>query len=266
MGTPGRAVMWTNADVSSRRADSTAADAEQVITRSSSFLDNKEMTIVFTSESSSPVFSHESIHTAVNKATEVVSYPHIYLSAATPRQSIEDSLDAKLQLEPTTLDSLMTMTQHCESTCILNDKVHNAYKIALTNSKEESAHLKHFMSIAASIPISFIALEEPSPEAFLTDLAPAMYRHLLANDSSVGYNTISGNGTVVDSALLYKPEGAEYSIYYANTYLYITPDIFTGLFTGLFIFFVALTGINCLGSIQGPASFATKSPPVGKEG
>lgn len=70
----------------------------------------------------------------------------------------------------------------------------------------------------------------------------------------------------VTSNLLYKPEGAEYSIYYANTFLYITPDIFTGLMTGLFLFFTVLIGVSCLNSIQGPATFATKSPPVGKEG
>jgi hypothetical protein len=58
---------------------------------------------------------------------------------------------------------------------------------------------------------------------------------------------------------------AGYSIYYDETYLLITPEIFTGLMTGVFLFFVALIGINCLGSIQGPASFVDRNPSVGKE-
>ena len=65
--------------------------------------------------------------------------------------------------------------------------------------------------------------------------------------------------------MYYKPEGAEYSIYYANTYLYMTPDLFTGLITGVFFFFVLLIGFNCLGQIQGPGSFVMKGPVVGKE-
>lgn len=65
--------------------------------------------------------------------------------------------------------------------------------------------------------------------------------------------------------IYYKPSGAEYSIYYANTYLYITPDLFTGIMTGLFFGVVLLIGINCLGSIQGLNNFYDKLPSVGKE-
>ena len=63
----------------------------------------------------------------------------------------------------------------------------------------------------------------------------------------------------------YSPEGGEYAIYYADTYLYITPDIFTGLLTGIFMFFVALIGLNCLGAIQGNTTYVEKLPIVGKE-
>ena len=67
--------------------------------------------------------------------------------------------------------------------------------------------------------------------------------------------------------IYYKPEGAEYSIYYASTYLYLTPDIFTGILSGLFFLFVVLTGVSCLGAIQGPSSFTHKEgiPAIGRE-
>ena len=63
----------------------------------------------------------------------------------------------------------------------------------------------------------------------------------------------------------YLPEGTEFSIYSADTYLYITPDIFTGLMTGLFIFFVLFIGLSCLNSVQGITYFYGKVPIVGKE-
>ena len=63
----------------------------------------------------------------------------------------------------------------------------------------------------------------------------------------------------------YLPEGSEYSIYYADTYLYLTPDIFTGLLTSIFMAFVVLVGLSCMGSIQGMTSFYNKIPSVGRE-
>jgi len=56
-----------------------------------------------------------------------------------------------------------------------------------------------------------------------------------------------------------------YVIYYDSTYLLITPDIFTGIMTMLFLFVVGLIGFSCLGSIQGPYSFVDRNPTVGKE-
>lgn len=51
------------------------------------------------------------------------------------------------------------------------------------------------------------------------------------------------NGQVFpQNSKFYKPEGSEYSIYYASTYLYITPEIFTGLLTFIFMTFAAYIG------------------------
>ena len=77
------------------------------------------------------------------------------------------------------------------------------------------------------------------------------YSRILASDNTEG--------------IYYEPEGTEFSIYKANTYLYLTPDIFTGILTGLFVFFTVLLGMSCLGQIQGMSSFYDKIPVVGRE-
>ena len=57
-----------------------------------------------------------------------------------------------------------------------------------------------------------------------------------------------------------------FSIWYDSDYLYITPDIFTAIMTGLFLTAAAFIGFTCLGAIQGPSSFVDRNPTVGKEG
>ena len=63
----------------------------------------------------------------------------------------------------------------------------------------------------------------------------------------------------------YSPEGCEYSIYYAGQYLYVTPEILTGILTGLFMLFVISTGLSKLNSIGNNSTFVTKMPVLGKE-
>ena len=57
-----------------------------------------------------------------------------------------------------------------------------------------------------------------------------------------------------------------FSMYKENTnYLYMTPDLFTGLMTALFFAFILYLGFSYLGGIQGPTSFIMKGPDVGRE-
>jgi len=105
--------------------------------------------------------------------------------------------------------------------------------------------------------VLFITVDEPqnfNKAVNHKPLSEGQFSRILATSSSSNMDGI-----------YYKPEGAEYSIYYADTYLYITPDIFTGLMTFLFFTFTALLGVSCLGSIQGMSSFYDKLPVVGKE-
>jgi hypothetical protein len=79
------------------------------------------------------------------------------------------------------------------------------------------------------------------------------------------YSRILIDSSNIIDGLNYKPEGSEYSIYYKATYLYITPDLFTGIMTGLFFIFVLYLGLSCLGSIQGNMYSYENPVPVGKE-
>jgi hypothetical protein len=142
----------------------------------------------------------------------------------------------------------------------------DAYEIQLNGDNNEGAILKEISSTSPR-PILFVASKEPSVELLLAPSNNAEYSNILHSRARL-LATSASNSTsnyTVDSNLLYKPEGAEYSIYYASTFLYITPDLFTGIMTGLFIFFVLLTGVSCLNAIQGHETFASKQCPVGKE-
>eukprot|EP01036_Dinobryon_divergens_P027928 gene27928-36792_t len=112
--------------------------------------------------------------------------------------------------------------------------------------------------------------EESVPPSTLTHLPAGQYSRLLASSSSssatstptsistsipsdaaVSSPSPSGAAAFNASSLNnYSPEGCEYSMYYGGKYLYITPDIFTGIMTGLFFVFVFFIGLGQLSAIQ----------------
>lgn len=169
--------------------------------------------------------------------------------------------------------SLDEFRNHINSQKSINNGVFSnnhpdAYEIQLSGDSNEGEILRE-ISNTSPRPILFVASKEPSVELLLAPSNNAEYSKILHSRTRIlgtsSNSTSNSTGYVVDSNLLYKPEGAEYSIYYASTFLYITPDLFTGIMTGLFIFFVLLTGVSCLNAIQGHETFASKQCPVGKE-
>jgi len=76
---------------------------------------------------------------------------------------------------------------------------------------------------------------------------------------------LSSQNSSSPSSSFYSPEGSEYSIYYGGQYLYLTPDLFTGLMTALFFLLVFLVGLGRLSAIQGMSTFYDRLPAVGKE-
>lgn len=146
--------------------------------------------------------------------------------------------------------SIETLKKEFDEGTAPKDK-RTTFEVAIdTTNTERNRELLETLKNAKA-PILCIAIEESKSAVKMTSASPAHYSRILAS-------TTSGD-------LYYEPEGTEFSIYYADTYLYITPDIFTGLMTGLFIFFVLLIGLSCLSDIQGMNNFVDKLPSVGKE-
>ena len=90
-----------------------------------------------------------------------------------------------------------------------------------------------------------------------SSLTEGHYSRILktSSSSSSSSSTSSSAASSNSSTSSYSPEGSEYSIYYKGQYLYITPDIFTGLMTGLFFVFVLYIGLGRLSAIQVTTEF-----------
>lgn len=50
-----------------------------------------------------------------------------------------------------------------------------------------------------------------------------------------------------------------------KAFVRMTPDLFSGILTGILLLFITLIGLNCLGNIQTPSQFTDKPPPSTKE-
>jgi len=142
---------------------------------------------------------------------------------------------------------------HKQDAAVWSNGKTDTIELVLTGEESERKAMEEISATAAKKSGAlFIALREPQG---------------VAPQNSVHYSRILASSSDVLDGIYYKPEGAEYSIYYASTYLYLTPDIFTGILSGLFFLFVVLTGVSCLGAIQGPSSFTHKEgiPAIGHE-
>lgn len=138
------------------------------------------------------------------------------------------------------------------------------YRVSVHNSASDVAALASLSSASAEAKVLFVSYTEPQASAPAAATNFQQKKRALAGDDGD-----DADEAVVDTtdshSIYYSPEGATWSMYYADTYLYITPDIFTGLMTGLFMLAVILVGLNCMGQIQGITYFYDKLPPVGRE-
>jgi hypothetical protein len=141
----------------------------------------------------------------------------------------------------------------------------NVYSNVLKNEVPDSLKAKvlfvSFVDIsplASSTSVASDAAVNSYSSAVASSSSSATPRRMLASNSS--------SDSTYNSTL---PEGSEFSIYYFTDkdhgYLYLTPDIFTGLMTALFMTFTVLIGLRCLGEIQGMSAFYEKQPLVGRE-
>jgi hypothetical protein len=220
-----------------------------------------EIVAVFRTADGQPIFTHNAIKDAVKQASSPVVMPNIYQPPLSAGAEAHGPFGGAQVMENAQKMNLETFKQllaaRHENGPLFNGRV-DSYEVTVAGDATDVTHMTEISQLAAelgpSCPIMFAAMDVPVSSAVAP--ADAQYSRILT--------TPQGSSNLLDG-LFYKPEGTEYSIYYASTYLYITPDIFTGLLTGIFFAFTLLTGYSCLGYIQGNSSFPTKMPIVGKE-
>lgn len=246
-GIPGRALFWVPSSgvrpvtPEYNTVSSSPTDVSQLVNE---YAQAKEMLVVFCDSNSNNYFSHPEFASSISQSRKSQALSNVYTTGDTSGmcQQIRESLN----VIEVTLEQLQSVLQ--QSPEILSNNVLDTYLVSLNN--QDFSDMSSIHSSLASVPSAAVFLQEASA-------------HI---PSSVG-NYARLLETVTDpNDPLYLPEGTEYSIYYAAQYLYITPDIFTGIMTGLFMFFTMYIGYSCLGAIQGGNAYPKKMPTLGKEG
>lgn len=225
-------------------------------------LKNKEIVVLIKSIDNIPL-SHSSIKRSIHDSTKATIVPNIYHTENSDKKVLSMFSGLELVKNAKKID-LLSFIEILEShdklfgakVGPLNNGKLDAYEIILNGNEIEKDQMKTISNYATKNEkneIIFVTYQEPGINAHMNLLKASQYDRILTASSS----NLKG--------IYYKPEGAEYSIYYADTFLYITPDIFTGLMTGIFCFFVLLTGYSCLGAIQGNSVYPSKMPVLGRE-
>jgi hypothetical protein len=241
--TPGRALFWT-----SRRGDAPAIYRSQ----SSTFDDvrnmwrdeslNRDFSVTFCSESedTNEFFTTPHFSASVKAADRAVVMPNVYNSRENRGVSLCAHARESSNSQEVSADEMINLLSS-SSTSERN------YLVPLVASEIASAQYEELLSKLHEQNALIVGLQSPEVAAPSTR---GHYSRLLQDNEEENYN----------------PEGTEFTIYYQNTYLYLTPDLFTGLMTFLFAAFVLLTGFSCMNQIQGPSTFVHTMPTLGKEG
>lgn len=242
--TPGRALLWSSA-----RGDSPASYRSQ----SSTFNDvhnmlqdealNKDLVVTFCSEEeeTNEFFTTPHFAASVQGSDHAVMMPNIYHS--------HDNQGVSLCAHATESSSsqVVSVDEMVSTISASTPSSHKSFMIPLKASDHASVPLQQLLAQLHEKNALIVGLQSPQAAA---PTAKGHYSRLLQSNQDDNYN----------------PEGTEFTIYYQNTYLYLTPDLFTGLMTFLFSTFVLMTGFSCLNQIQGPATFVHVMPTLGKEG
>lgn len=246
--TPGRALFW-----SSRRGESTpnyrsqTSNVETVrsILQEEKMKATRDMIVTFCSshEDTNDFFTAPHFAESIRGSEQATILPNVYHAQdAEPSATFCDlavgegktvSVDDVLASLNTPSSSVQEFVVNLQAaTEQYNDQLHSL----LSQLHEKNALI--------------VGLQDPQGPSRVAPTARGRYTRLLQESEETNYN----------------PEGTEFTIYYQNTYLYLTPDILTGLLTFLFCTFVVLIGFSCLNQIQGPSTFVHVMPTLGKEG
>lgn len=254
---PGRAILWSGAR--STAAASSAAVAYK--TQSSTFNDvhnllqdemlNKDMTVLFCSEQEQThnFFTAPHFSASIKNSVHATVMPNVYHASET-RDSTFCSLardsPAMKDHQTVSVENMLTTLSSTPPQGVVVAK-NNKFIVSLQPNEAHSVAYEKLLSQLHQKNALIVGLQEPQVAAPATK---GHYSRLLEASAANNYN----------------PEGTEFTIYYQNTYLYLTPDLFTGLMTFLFCSVVLLIGFSCLNKIQGPSTFVHVMPTLGKEG
>lgn len=215
-----------------------------------------------------------SLDDLVKRSHQSTVFPHVFHTSEA--SSVAVSVSPKLRLHDFILPGDVTLERRSISlTELLNEISVSSSEVIPDKSKLSSSSSRVVVDVSLSSLTRgndyeelqrVLAMKHINTLFILLDSSLAGPSHLQHQQQSIEfghYDRILSTDTTDGD--YYLPEGSEYSIYYADTYLYLTPDIFTGLLTSIFMAFVVLVGLSCMGSIQGMSSFYDKIPAVGRE-
>jgi hypothetical protein len=249
---PGRAIFWSPSDAGNKPQYQTqSASFEEISKLLKAQIANKEILVTFCSENAdtndffkSSVFSAE-----IQQSGDATILPNVYQAAKSAKSNIcKDILQAD-GLKETKIATPSEILDLIAKSDILSNKELESFLVQIPSGHEsEMSAYKSLFSKLNSPEALFLALQNPSNSAPIS----GNYHRLLSSDIEDGVN--------------YLPEGSEFSIYYQAQYLYLTPDLFTGIMTGLFMAIALMIGYSCMGAIQGSSSYPSVLPPLGKEG
>lgn len=254
---PGRAILWTpsNQEVASTpEYTSFCRDSHEVASMVEDFAATKEVLVIFCSSEPEQFYQHDDFSNSIQQADSAAIISNVFHPSNTDENS--DSLCSivrdndrisKNGIKDVSLTDMKNVLSNPNE--LLSNKKLDTFVVSLKSEEFDDMSSIHQLASATNGEAVFVGLQEPSSVA---PVRSAIYHRLLQN----------GNETEDE----YLPEGTEFTIYKDGTYLYITPDIFTGLMTGLFMFFVMLIGYGCMNAIQGNDCYPNKLPTLGKEG
>lgn len=265
---PGRVITWTTSSLSPSTSSSHSTSSSsssspiyktQTILINDLFhnelinqLNNKEILITFCSndKQSNNFYTNDIFKNEILNSGDSIIHPNIYQSIDKIENNICSNLIQFNELKDTKIVTPNEMIDLLSNSDILSNNKLESYMIEMSSNTEiEQTLYKDLFSKVNTPNALFLALQNPSNTP---PTVAGQYHRLLTSDIEDGVN--------------YLPEGTEFSIYYQAQYLYLTPDIFTGIMTGIFMAIVLIIGFNCMGAIQGPSSYPSVLPPLGKEG
>jgi hypothetical protein len=262
LNAPGKAVFWS---LSGGRTSGANYQTQSFVTSQiNGLFDNRakasEIVALMKSADGRPILSHESVKESIRGSSDVTVLPNIYPSGIEEEEAILVKSASFENAKNIDLHAFIQILQEHESSSgavgPMNNGVIDSYVISLSGHESDQEQMRTVAALSSKSTVAtilFAAADEPMEKTAI----PVKIGHYSRFLSTASSSNIDG--------IFYKPEGSEYSIYYADTYLYITPDIFTGLMTGIFVFFVLLTGYSCLGAIQGNSIYPSKMPVLGRE-